>query len=292
MFKLLAVDVDGTLVDEDLQISPRNRRALSRVARAGMVVTLATGRMFRSTLPFSRQLGIQAPLVTYNGALVKDPDSGEEYAHHVIPLPLAHNTLQIARDLGLVPHAFIQDQLCVESYHQWARYYEEIIGGVRACVVGDLGRFLKKEPTKIILNGSVERLADVELAVRQTLEPALHVTRSRPHFLEVLPPAVSKLVGLRALGRHLDIDVSAMVAVGDAQNDLEMLQGVGWGVAMGNAVPEVKAAADHVTAAVHEDGLALALEQLPGFGLGEAPAAAYEPDDGRLTRGDSRPGGE
>lgn len=290
MYKLLAVDVDGTLVDEDLRISPANRRALERATAAGMVVTLATGRMFRSTLQFSRQLGIEAPLVTYNGALVKDAGSGEVYAHYTIPLPLARKTLQAAGSLGLVPIAFVQDQLCVESYHEWARYYEEIIGGVRACVVGDLQRFLRQEPTKIILNGSEEHLADAEAEVRRALEPALHVTRSRPYFLEVLPPNVSKLVGLRELGRRLDIEVCDMVAVGDAQNDLEMLRGVGWGVAMGNAPPEVQQVANHVTAAVHEDGLALALEKLPGLRSDGSREGVALPGNGRSDRGESANG--
>ncbi|HHY36578.1 MAG TPA: HAD hydrolase family protein [Firmicutes bacterium] len=122
-------------------------------------------------------------------------------------------------------------------------------------------QFLTREPTKFIISEVPEKLDQYLALLRAKLTPQLYLTRSRPIFLEILHPAVSKVEGLKVLGERLGIGLSEMMAIGDAHNDIEMLQGVGLGVAMGNAPPEVQAQADWVTAGIEDEGVVVALEK-------------------------------
>lgn len=259
-YKLVAVDIDGTLVGEDLVIRDNIRRALHQCAQQGLVVTLATGRMFQSTKPYAEKLGLDVPLITYNGALVKHSGTGEVYHHRTIPLELAHEIVRLCKELGLHLHTYVDDEYYVEEYSDWSRRYEEI-SGVTGHAVGDLEKFLTREPTKFIISEEPEKLEQYIDYLWEKLSPKLYLARSRPIFLEILHPSVSKLEGLRFLGECLGIQLSEMMAIGDAYNDVEMLKGVGLGVAMGNAPPDVQAQADWVTAGIEEEGLVVALEK-------------------------------
>lgn len=259
-YKLVAVDIDGTLIGDDLVIRPNTRSALRCCSEEGIIVTLATGRMFQSSVPYARQLGISVPLITYNGALVKDSGSGEIYHHRTVPLPLALKVVRLAKELGLQLHVYVDDEYYVEEYNEWSKKYEEI-AGVKAHAVGDLEKFLDREPTKFIISDDPERMDTYINHLQEELAADLYLTRSRPIFLEILHPAVSKVEGLKILGKRFGIKLSEMVAIGDSYNDVEMLKAAGLGIAMGNAPPGVQAQADWVTGSVEEEGLVTALER-------------------------------
>jgi len=259
-YKLVAVDIDGTLVGEDLVIRDNTRRALHQCVRQGVTVTLATGRMFQSTRPYAQKLGLDVPLITYNGALVKDSGTGEIYHHRTVPLALAREVIRLCKEMDLMLHTYVDDEYYVEEFNDWSRKYEEI-AGVTAHAVGDLEDFLTREPTKFIISEVPEKLDKYWDVLRERLTPQLYLTRSRPIFLEILHPAVSKVEGLKVLGDRLGIGLAEMMAVGDSYNDVEMLRAVGLGVAMGNAPPDVQAQADWVTAGIEDEGLVVALEK-------------------------------
>jgi len=259
-YKLVAVDIDGTLVDADLLVEPATRRALQQCVKQGVRVTLATGRMFRSALPFAREVGICAPLITYNGALVKDPASGEIYHHRTVPLHLARRVIGLCREMNLQLNVYLDDECYVEEYNGWSQIYEDI-AGISTRAIGDLEKFLVREPTKFIIAATPEELDKYTDVLRERLARDLYLTRSRPIFVEIHHPAVSKAEGLRVLGEHYGIELAEMMAVGDADNDVEMLQAAGLGVAMGNAPAKVQKEADWVTASIQEGGLVTALEK-------------------------------
>ncbi len=259
-YKLVAVDIDGTLVDADLIVRPKTRRALLECAKKGVKVTLATGRMFKSALPYARKVGIDVPIITYNGALVKDSGSGEIYHHRTVPMHLAHKVISLCQEMDLQLNIYLDDECYVKEYNDWSRVYEGI-AGIRTRAIGNLKEFLNREPTKFIICAQPEELDSHMGILEESLGKELYLTRSRPIFVEIHHPAVSKAEGLEVLGKHWGIKLYEMMAVGDADNDLEMLQAAGWGVAMGNAPREVKEKADWVTGTIAEEGLVSALEK-------------------------------
>ncbi|MBE0467576.1 MAG: HAD-IIB family hydrolase, partial [Candidatus Desulforudis sp.] len=111
-YRLVAVDLDDTLLDSALEVSPRTVRALVRAREKGVVVTLATGRMFRSAAPIARRLGIDAPIITYQGALVKHPSTGAELLHRALPNEIARNIIARLLEYGHHINVYLNDQLC------------------------------------------------------------------------------------------------------------------------------------------------------------------------------------
>ncbi|MGI6575943.1 MAG: Cof-type HAD-IIB family hydrolase [bacterium] len=259
-YRLLAVDIDGTLVGDDLSISDATQEALRSCAEQGMVVTLATGRMFQSALPYAQKLGLTAPLITYNGALIKDTGLGTIYHHRTIPLKLAQKVVQVVKELGLKLHTYVDDLYYTDADDEWTRIYEKT-AGVKAHIVGDLETFLDREPTKFIISAIPAKLDAMQPLIAAKLAADLYLARSRPFYLELIHPAVSKLEGLKVLGARLKIRLEEMAVIGDSYNDIEMLQAAGLGIAMGNAPEPVQRAADVVTNRVEEEGLAFAVHR-------------------------------
>ncbi|MBO8142333.1 MAG: HAD family phosphatase [Firmicutes bacterium] len=258
--RLVAVDLDDTLLNEDLAISPRSRRAIARAQKAGIAVVLATGRMFPSARPYALSLGLTGPLITYNGAMIKTA-AGNLWWHRPVPRDVALEVLDWAQSAGGAVQCYLDDRLCVPRITEEVRYYTEI-AGIPAQAVGDMRRLLSEgEPTKMLSVGSPEAVRAWEADLKARFGPRLAVTISKPRFVEMLRPGVSKASALAEVARRLGVDRGDVLAIGDSFNDLEMLDWAGVGVAMGNAPPEVQAAADHVVRSNVEEGVAEAIER-------------------------------
>lgn len=268
-YRLVAVDLDDTLLDSKLAVSPRTATALARAREAGVLVTLATGRMFGSAAPIARRLGIDAPIITYQGALVKNPVSGEELLHRALPNNVARAVIARLRDYDHHVNVYLDDRLCMAELTAAGRRYAEI-SRVKAHVVGDLLTFIgKRNPTKILAIASEEEILTLMREVRAVFPgEKVHITRSKPYFLEFSHPLATKGEALRFLAEHFRIPREAVMAVGDGYNDLDMIEYAGLGVMMGNARDEVKHYADYVTASNDADGVAEALERFVLGGQG------------------------
>ncbi|MGB9803670.1 Cof-type HAD-IIB family hydrolase [Desulfofundulus sp.] len=269
MYRLLAVDLDDTLLGKDLQISEKNRRALALARRAGVVVTLATGRMYRATLPYARALEIDAPLITYQGALVKHAVTQEVVAHRPVPLAFALDIISRVRTRGYHINIYLDDHLYVERHTEESKLYQSI-SGVEATAVGPLVPFLKEagqDPTKVLVIAREEELDELALQLRPLYGDDLHITKSKPYFLEFSHPRATKGDALAAVAAAYGFKREEVIAVGDSYNDLEMIEWAGLGVAVANARPQVKARADYVTASNEDGGVARVVEK---FILGSA----------------------
>jgi hypothetical protein len=254
-FKLLALDLDDSLLNEDFRISEENRCALRRAAKSGVLVTLATGRMFRSAVPFARELEIDLPLITYHGALIRTADGEKTLYHQPIPLDLAKEVAAIGRDGGYHVNAYIDDELFVAEENEFSQYYQWI-AQVKVTTVGDLASFLETPPTKLTIinrDGKLDALKN-ELIMRFSRE--LSITVSRPHFLEITDKLATKGQALKFLADLHNIPREQVAAVGDSYNDLDMLIYAGTGVAVANARDEVKAVADVITSSNVDHGVA------------------------------------
>ncbi|MZP29389.1 Cof-type HAD-IIB family hydrolase [Heliobacterium undosum] len=257
--KLVAIDVDDTLLTPDLRISLPVQQAIAQARRQGIAVTLATGRMFRATLPYARQLDLDLPLIVYQGAMIKDSATGEVLLHHPVPQDLALEVFDFLRSEGLHVNIYVDDHLHVEKVGEEALGYMGL-ARVPATLVRDQRRLLEGAlPTKILAIGEPERMAALVEPCRQRWGDRLYVTRSKPFYLEFMNPWSGKGSALAFLAERLGISREAVMVIGDSYNDMDMLEYAGLGVVMGNGPEEVKRHAGWVAPSNEEDGVAAAL---------------------------------
>ncbi len=260
-YKLLAADLDDTLVGEDMIFSPRVKAAIRGAIERGVLVTLATGRTFRSVLPMAQELGIKAPLISYQGGLIKDLSSGEVLYERVIPLPLAQEFVRFVQERGLQLNVYLDDNTYTERIRSEAELYFQL-SGVPIHTVGDLLSFLDRDPAKFMVISSDAATADRLVSqLKERFDGQLEITKSYPTFIEGIPLGVSKGKALAYLADHLGIAQEETMAIGDQDNDADMVAWAGLGVAVGNATQAVMAAADYVAPPIWEDGAAEAIER-------------------------------
>ena len=253
-FKLLAVDIDGTLVDHSLAVTPANLAALREAVAAGVRVVLATGRMFRSALPYAEQIGTPEPIICYQGAVMRQPD-GTLVREWAMSPEAARTAVQLSRDLDLHVNLYQDDNFYVERLGWGAERYAAV-AQVKPQVVDDLMTIAAGGSTKVVFVDEHSRLEALEGGVRAAFEPASRVTFSMPEFLEVVDHGVSKAVALHFLCDRYGIGRHEVIAAGDGPNDRELFEYCGLAVAPADAIPEVLAAADVTMAPPGRDGIA------------------------------------
>jgi Cof subfamily protein (haloacid dehalogenase superfamily) len=260
-YKLIAADLDGTLMGEDAIISPKVKDAVRRTMEKGVKFTIATGRSFGSTLPFAQELGVNAPLICYQGGLIKDHLSGQVIHEQSVPLPLAQEIIRFTQQRGLHLNVYLDGRAYVERVTPEARYYTGI---AKAPVypVGDLLAFLDRDPMKFIIILSDDGATGPLMAELGALfSGRMRFVRSYPRFVEGIPLGVSKGHALARLTDHLGLSLEETIGIGDNDNDLELVERAGLGVAVGNAGPAVKAAADYIAPPADEGGVVEVIER-------------------------------
>lgn len=267
MFRLLALDLDGTLLTPSHQIPDRTKAALSAARERGATPVIVTGRMQRSAAPYAAQLGLEGlPMVTYNGAFVSRFPSVEPLYHEPLPLEAARKLARYCEQEGVYLHGYQDDRLYIPALTPEAVSYQGL-AGVEGEVVGSLSAWLGAPQTKMIAISTPERIAALKPAVHELLGGEANVTISNPTYLEVMSSHVSKGKALAAVAEQLGVKQAEVMAIGDGLNDLEMLRWAGMGVAMGHAHADLKAQADWVTTEGPGDGV---WEALRHFGLIDA----------------------
>jgi Cof subfamily protein (haloacid dehalogenase superfamily) len=261
-YRLLALDLDGTIVNGSLQISPRVRRALCGAMDSGVHVTLASGRPFDATRVFASDLGIQKPLICHQGALVRDACSGATYFRCTLPRHLADEVIDIVREHGWVLCLTLDDEQYVERPGPALRLLLELSPTLsEAHVVADL-KALSDDALRLLVVAPSPTEADtIDKLLHERFAGRLAIVRSYSHFVEATDLGASKGQALAFLAQRLGVSQAETMAIGDNDNDADMVAWAGLGVAMGNASAAVKAAAKHITATLAEDGAALAIER-------------------------------
>lgn len=256
--KLIALDLDDTLLDHSNQISPRTREVIRQAADQGVAVTVATGRMYSSALQFAQQLALNIPLITYNGALVKNALSGEVLVHKPLAEDTARQVLALFKERGWYVQVYLDDTLYVAERNEKALYYEQLTG-IRSVPVGDRLYTMGGTPTKLLALSEPGEIKIINETVAAVFGDTLYTAVSKPNYLEMANPSVNKGKALAFLAGRLGITRQQVMAVGDSVNDLDMLEYAGLGVAMGNASERIKAVADAVTESNDADGVAEAI---------------------------------
>ncbi len=258
--KLVALDLDDTLLDNTQTVSPRTKKAIIQAVAQGVTVTLATGRMYSSAVPYARQLGLDVPIITYNGGLIRSSLSEETLFHQPIDSGVTSRVMALFRERGWYIQSYLEDVLYVRELDENAKLYERV-SGIKAVPVGDRLYSLPGVPTKLLAMAKPEKLQQIYEIVQDAFGDDLYITFSKPTYLEMTHPTVNKGRALEFLAARLNISREEVMAVGDSNNDLDMLKYAGWGVAMGNASEKVRAAAQAVTSGNDADGVAEAIEK-------------------------------
>ncbi|HWR22052.1 MAG TPA: Cof-type HAD-IIB family hydrolase [Feifaniaceae bacterium] len=263
-YRVLALDLDGTLTNEKKEVTPRTKEAVRRAIHAGVAVVLATGRPLIGVLPVARELALDTLggyILCYNGALIQECRANTPVFRRILPANAVKDICAWARGKPVCPLAY--DACGVITPYPDNRYvlkeaYNNNLG-IRA--VEDLPGFIDYPIEKMMLVGepSDARAALPELKARFGGE--LNIFGSEPPFIEVMPPEVDKAFALDVLLNHIGVTREALIACGDGMNDIPMLRIAGMAVAMGNAAAAVKALAGFVTRSNEEDGVAHAIER-------------------------------
>ncbi|TEB10110.1 Cof-type HAD-IIB family hydrolase [Pelotomaculum propionicicum] len=259
-YKLVAVDLDDTLLAEDLSITGRVKEAVKAVRAKGVHITVSTGRMYRSAARIAGELGIEIPLITYQGALVKNSLSGEVLVYRPLPLDCARELIARVHQLGYPINGYLDDRLLVERETPESRRYVSI-SGVQAEVVGDLLHYLDRDPTKILAIAKEPLIDQLAAELIPLYRGRAHISKSKPHFLEFSHTQATKGQALAFLADYFGVQREEVMALGDSYNDLDMLEYAGLGVVVANARDEIKEKADYVTSASYGDGVVEALEK-------------------------------
>ncbi|MFH0751244.1 MAG: Cof-type HAD-IIB family hydrolase [Chloroflexota bacterium] len=265
--RLVALDLDGTLIGDDLRLPPRTVATVRAVVARGVHVALVTGRMTSSTLPYARELGLRAPLVGLQGALVREmpaPGSvrlGRLLLHRPLPADVARDALAWCRAVGLTPHLNHLERMVIPAGDERAEDYSRWNLG-RVLLVPDLDAWVRGPVTKVIAVGPPSLADQVFERARADFAGRADATVSHPMFLEFLAPGVNKGRAVRFLARRLGVDLRDVLAIGDQRNDVEMIAEVGMGVAMAGAPAAVLAAARMVAPPLSEEGAAQVIEDL------------------------------
>jgi Cof subfamily protein (haloacid dehalogenase superfamily) len=278
--RLVAVDLDGTLIDHQLRMNPRDRDALRAAVASGIHVVIATGRMFRSSLPYAQELGLTGPIINYQGAVVREIASGQVIYRCELSLPMLRRALEYAEPRGWHVNAYVDEEVYTERASPEADLYARI-SIVPYHVVGPLSQWLKGESTKLVL--VVLDPAEVPARMAELdawMAGVARVTRSLDWFIEVVNPQVSKARALALVAERLGVDRSEVCAIGDNVNDQEMIEWAGLGAVMRTAPAGLRQRAAFTTTTPEEGGVAEVLnrfvlgQQLPPRPASGSPAPA------------------
>ncbi|NLB88859.1 MAG: HAD family phosphatase [Syntrophomonadaceae bacterium] len=258
--KLVAIDLDDTLLDSGLKIAEECAKAIQAARSKGVIVTLATGRMYSSALPYAKELKVDVPLITYQGALVKNSESQEIIYFQPVPSDLAQEVINFFRTNKVHHHSYFDDKLYMENLTEEGLRYARL-AGVEPNLTKDLLQdVVEKKALKIMaVNKNEDLLGELELALKERYGDKLNITKSKPYYLEISNRKANKGDALKVIADRYNVKREQVLAIGDSYNDLDMIKWAGIGVAMGNAFDVVKEAADYVTKTNEEHGVAEAL---------------------------------
>lgn len=259
MIKMIATDIDGTILKWGLDFTPNLKRCVKELNRRGVKVVLVTGRMHCATTPVARELGLETPIISYQGGLIKDFDGKTLYQKN-LDTNYAKEIIQWARQNRIHINLYLDDKLYVEQDNEIVKSYTDgKFIDYTVCSFDDL----KIENVNKIL--AID-LSDADKVTGWVDElkakyPELYIVKSTPYFCEIGSADAKKSLGVQYLCSMWGIMPDEVLTIGDQNNDIDLVQCGGIGVAMGNGTPELKECADFITDTVDNDGFVKAVEK-------------------------------
>jgi 5-amino-6-(5-phospho-D-ribitylamino)uracil phosphatase len=270
---MVAIDLDGTLLRTDGTMGERTRLALQEAVRQGIRVVICTGRRFRTTLPILAELQLAVPVIVHGGQLIKDVGTYETLHHNYLPKDLSLEAMKFLRAHGVTPIVYVDlfaqgIDIYLDNERDGHPFHLKYLERNRphCYFVGDVTQVYC--PQTIHVGALADRSSLERLGVRLAHEfgssvrhQIMNNTNDEGAFLEIISPDSSKWHALSRLIGMEGFTPEQVICIGDEVNDLEMIRHAGLGVAMGNAIPAVKAVADYITRSNEEDGVAHVVEQ-------------------------------
>lgn len=260
---LIVLDLDGTLLTDSKTISERTKNTLGKAKENGHEVMIATGRPFRASEAYYKELGLTTPIVNFNGAFVHHPLDEKWGLHHEpMDLKVVKNIVEACQDFKF--HNIIAEILDDVYLHYHDEKLLDIFGfGNPSIQTGDLRTYLPASPTSLLIHAEEEHVQDIRNHLSDVHAEVIdHRRWGAPwHVIELVKKGLNKAIGIQKVADSLSISQDRIIAFGDEDNDLEMLEYAGTGVAMGNGINSIQSVANEVTASNNDDGIALFLEE-------------------------------
>ena len=259
-YKLLALDIDGTLLNDKRELTERTVGAIKRAIDSGVHVTLCTGRPIQGVKWLVERLGITVPVITYNGAEIVDPASGEIlFKNQLLPSD-AVKIAEYGRDRGVTLIIWSKGELYGYPMNERVDFYKQI-ALTEPKEATDIKGLAERGITKIIWFDEIDRVNQFKTELNKSDFKSVTYVTSNPRFLEFFNSEVSKRISMEKLAEILGVSREEIVAIGDGYNDVPMLEGAGLSIAMGNAPDDIKAMCHKVTLDNNSDGVAYAIEE-------------------------------
>ena len=262
-YKILVLDIDGTLTNSKKEIPPRTKSAIIKAQEKGVIVALASGRPSQGITHVANELELDrfgGYVLSFNGGVITNYQTKEVIFEKVLPDGVIPVLYDEAKKAGVAIVSYLDDAIVTETPEAKYIDYEAFLNHMKVVKVDDFVDTLRSPVTKCLMVGDPEILVKEEERLKKKLGDRLNVFRSEPFFLEIMPQNIDKAYSLNKLLKHLKMTREEMIACGDGYNDRSMIEFAGLGVAMCNAQPEVKAVADLVTLTNDEEGVALVVE--------------------------------
>ncbi|WP_124066113.1 Cof-type HAD-IIB family hydrolase [Clostridium sp. E02] len=258
-YRMIVLDLDGTLTNRDKVITPRTKEALLKFKQQGGVIVLASGRPTYGVMPLAKELKLQESggyILSFNGGRMIDCRTGETIFAKELPISSNQRIIHMAKEYGVNILTYEDDLIITPNASDEYVQKEASINKLKVKEISDMEHYVQFPVVKYLMLEEGDYLAMVEPKVKASLGRDYSVYRSEPFFLEILPKGIDKASSLERLLLRLGMSKEEMIACGDGYNDLSMIKYAGLGVAMENAVLPVRKAADFVTHSNDEDGIA------------------------------------
>lgn len=263
-YKIVVLDLDGTLTNTQKELSARNREVLIEAQKRGTKVVLASGRPTYGIVPLAKELELDkfgGYILAYNGGSIIDCSTQETIYNKVLPDELLPQLYKYAKDHSFAILSYDNEVVVTEHPNDKYVEYESFLTKMEVRGVDNFLESVSRPVPKCLIVGDAEPLALLEKKMQSEIGDLMNIYRSEAFFLELVPLNIDKAESLARLLNHIGMNKEEMIAVGDGYNDLSMIQFAGMGIAMENAKPEVKEAADFITSSNDEDGVAAVIEK-------------------------------
>ena len=258
--KLFVTDMDGTLLNSQRKITDKVKLAIKKAVEAGVIFTVATGRMHISALPYVQELGIDVPVITYNGALIKYASGDEVFASY-LDKQLVQSLVDYAQEQNIHIQLYSDDKLYYSQENELSKFYQTA-AGVTGHPVGDaLVEYMDKVPKLLLIGRNPEEADRAARDIAAKFAGQIVAVKSTPIYVELIKPGINKASAIAKMAEIYKVPSEAILAIGDSNNDITMLQSAHYGVAMGNANADVKRIAKYQVADCDHDGIAEAIER-------------------------------
>jgi Cof subfamily protein (haloacid dehalogenase superfamily) len=268
-YKMIAMDMDGTLLNSSKEVTKRSKEILKRAEDLGVKLVICTGRIFTSARVYAKFIGTKAPIVASNGAYIREKDRDEIIFQKPMKNSELYEIVKMIKEYGFYPHLFTPDTIYSEklvfsskAYTKWNETLPKE-DRIKVEIVENLNDVIDKNNNEILKAVVISEDTDKLSELRQRIDNKMDVSivSSLYNNFEVMSKGISKGNAVRILADYYKITKDEVICIGDSENDMSMLEYAGLGIAMGNATDEIKSIADYITSTNDEDGVAQAIEK-------------------------------